>query len=178
TTTAITPGRAYQVTVNGVQDLAAIPNTIAANSQVTFYQTDGVIERRVFFVAGGTLTNLTNSAKFTNNQPDLVTYPTLFEAPVDFANDYGSQLRGYVTPPVTGNYVFFICSDDVANLYLSTDENPANKKLIASESGWSASRNWVSVGDPVNYDPSEKRSDLFAGSQWQPPNLISLTAGN
>ncbi|PYM14654.1 MAG: hypothetical protein DME18_06235 [Verrucomicrobia bacterium] len=164
--------------MSGVQDTAAIPNTIAPNSQIQFFQTDGVIERRVFFVAGGTVPAITNSAKFTNNQPDQVTYPTLFEGPINFANDYGTQFRGYVTPPASGNYVFFICSDDSSELYLSTDENPANKKLIATETAWSNTRQWIDTDPGSTTDITAKRSDQFLGSQWPTPNVITLTAGN
>src|SRR5439155_1029187 len=73
-TTALAPGPVYTLTVNGVQDVAG--NTIAANTRAQFYQVGGVIERRVFDVTGGTLAALTNSAKFINNLPDAVTYPT------------------------------------------------------------------------------------------------------
>ena len=178
TTTAIASGRGYLLTVSGVQDTAAVPNTIAANSQIQFFQTDGAIERRVFFVTGGTVPAITNSAKFTNNQPDQVTYPTLFEGPVNFADNYGTQFRGYVTAPSSGNYVLFICSDDSSVLYLSTDENPANKKLIATETSWSNTRQWIDTDPGSTTDITAKRSDQFLGSEWPTPNLITLTSGN
>ena len=172
-TTAITPGRVYNLTVNGVQDTTG--NTIAANTKVQFYQVDGFIERRVFDVAGGTLPAITNSAKFINNLPDAVTYPTLFEGPVDYRDNYGTQFRGYITAPTNGNYVFFVCSDDNSALFLSTDENPANKKLIAIETVWSTTRQWVSSAGAS--DLTAKRSDQYAGSTWTPPNVITLVGG-
>ncbi len=39
-------------------------------------------------------------------------------------------------PPVTGGYTFWVSSDDSSHLYLSTDHDPANKRLIASVSGF------------------------------------------
>jgi hypothetical protein len=175
TTSAISSGTSYVLTVGGVQDTAAVPNTIVANSQIQFFQTDGVIERRVFFVSGGTIAAITNSAKFTNNQPDQVTYPDAFEGPVNFADNYGTQFRGYVTAPVSGNYAFFISSDDNSSLYLSTDENPSNKKLIATETVYSNSRQWVSSAGAS--DLTAKRSDQYAGTEWPGGNTITLTAG-
>jgi hypothetical protein len=174
-TTTIAPGREYLLTVNGVQDTAATPNTIVGNSTFSFNQVDGIIERRAFGVTGGTIAALTNSAVFTNNQPDEVTYPTLFEGPVNYRDNYGTQFRGYITPPTNGNYVFFICSDDPSVLYLSTSENPANKKLIAVETVWSNTRQWVSSAGAS--DLTSKRSDQFATSEWPTPNLITLTNG-
>jgi hypothetical protein len=147
-TSAITPGRLYTLTVTGVQDTAG--NTIAANTTAQFYQVDGLIERRVFDVTGGNLAAITNSA--------------------------GTQFRGYLTPPMDGTYVFFICSDDPSNLFLSTDDNPENKKLVAVETVWSDSRQWQSSGG--NSDLTAKRSDQYAGSAWEPtPNVITLVAG-
>jgi hypothetical protein len=174
-TTTIAPGRAYQVTVNGVQDVATPANTLAANTKAPFLQVDGIIERRVFQVSGGNIAAITNSAKFAQNQPDQVTYPTLLEGPVNYLDNYGTQFRGYVTAPTTGDYIFFICSDDPSALYLSTDENPANKKLIARETVWSDTRRWQTSGG--NSDLSAKRSDQFASSEWPTPNKITLTAG-
>jgi Concanavalin A-like lectin/glucanases superfamily/PA14 domain len=174
-TTPIAPGNLYQVTVNGVQDTAAAPNTIAANSKAQFLQIDGVIEHRVFLnISGSDVASLTNSAAFTNHRPDLVTYEPQLEGPVNWGSTYGTQFRGYVTAPASGNYVFFICSDDNSSLYLSTDENPANKKLIAIETVRSNSRQWVSSGG--NSDLTAKRSDQYTGTAWPTGNTITLVA--
>jgi hypothetical protein len=95
--------------------------------------TNGVLTRKVFFgITGNLLENLINHARFPN-QPNLVEYVSLLETPVDVGNSYGVQLKGYVEPPVSGDYVFYLCSDDQGALFLSTDADPANKGLIASE---------------------------------------------
>ena len=52
---------------------------------------------------------------------------------------------GYFYPPQTTIYYFVICADDNAELYLSTDDDPANRKLIARETNYS---------DPREYDVS------------------------
>jgi predicted esterase len=41
-------------------------------------------------------------------------------------------VRGYVVPPATGNYTFFISADDTALLYLSSDQTVTARKYIAS----------------------------------------------
>ncbi len=43
----------------------------------------------------------------------------------------GTRLRGFVHPNVTGNYTFYVAGDGSSELFLSTDESPANKQLIA-----------------------------------------------
>jgi fibro-slime domain-containing protein len=40
--------------------------------------------------------------------------------------NYGVRWRGYVIPPATGSYTFFIRSDDEGEFRLSTDDEPAN----------------------------------------------------
>ncbi|MBK8046736.1 MAG: hypothetical protein IPK16_06205 [Anaerolineales bacterium] len=39
-------------------------------------------------------------------------------------NDYGVRIRGYLLPPVDGDYRFWIAADDRGALFLSTDETP------------------------------------------------------
>jgi hypothetical protein len=45
--------------------------------------------------------------------------------------------------PISGSYTFYIASDDNSELWLSTDENPANKKKIAYLIGSVTPRNWA-----------------------------------
>jgi len=79
----------------------------------------------------------------------------------DYVNNIGRRVSGYFVPPSNGLYVFFLNSDDDSDLFLSTDDTPANKRLIAQESGWSNPWNWESVGGGSTI--SQKRSD-----QWSP----------
>ena len=49
------------------------------------------------------------------------------EAPTNAGDNYGSRMSGWLVPPVTGPYEFWIASDDHGEFWLSTDGNPANK---------------------------------------------------
>src|SRR5262249_4079503 len=97
-----------------------------------FSQTSGVYREVYLNITGSTVADLTNNAKFPSS-PDQTDYlTTSFEMPINTADNYGTRCRALVTAPVTGNYVFWISSDDASTLFLSTDESPATKVTIAS----------------------------------------------
>ena len=153
----------------------------------------GAITAKLFLNLGSgtTVTDLTGNAKFPNN-PDRATYPTCFEMyatvdivipPPSHVNDQcGGQILGYFYPPTTGDYVFFLAADDEAELYLSTDATPANKKLIAQEIGWSNVRSYTVIGSGSTVEA--KCSQTFTGTQWPTTDAvnggakIALTQGN
>ena len=116
--------------------LAILPNVRAQSNAVL---------REVFRdIGGATVADLTSSAKFIANMPDEETLLTsLFEAPIDVFENYGQRLRALITAPATGQYTFWIASDDASDLYLSTDANPANKTRIAFVASWTSSREWT-----------------------------------
>jgi len=164
----------------GVKDVPG--NPIADGTQASFPTlvfAPGVLHRFWDNVTGNTIASLTGDSRFPDN-PAWVSIEPMWEYPPNGGGEgggnYGNQLIGWFTPPATADYVFFTCSDDPSNLYLSTDDNPANKKLIAQESGWSNPRNWVSVGGGSILE--DKRSDTFANSEWPGgPGYIHLIAG-
>ncbi len=90
------------------------------------------------------LTNAANNPGWPNSPVASYTHVfTNFETEINTGNNYyGQRLRTYVVPPVTGLYTFWICSDDTSDLYLSTDESPADVRLVAQETTWSNSEDW------------------------------------
>ncbi|MES2731657.1 MAG: Ig-like domain-containing protein [Bacteroidota bacterium] len=59
-------------------------------------------------------------------------------------DNYGARYRGYICVPTTGNYTFWIASDDDGELWLSTDANPENRQLIAFiHNGYASLNEWV-----------------------------------
>ena len=89
------------------------------------------------------ITGTTTSSIPVGEQPDATGELTIFETPSGTGDNYGARIRGYICPPVAGDYVFWISGDDHAELWLSTNDNPANKVLIAYERGWTNSREWT-----------------------------------
>jgi hypothetical protein len=65
-----------------------------------------------------------------------------FESARNVGEDYGSRVRGFVHPPLTGDYVFWITSDDQGELWLAADDDPKTKALIAGVPEWAAWGVW------------------------------------
>ncbi|SDG15314.1 T9SS type A sorting domain-containing protein [Chitinophaga filiformis] len=92
-------------------------------------------------ISGTAISNLTSSANYPNN-PTGSGQLTSLEGPTNWADNYGARIRGYIYPSATGSYTFWVAGDDNTELYLSTNENPANASRIAYVSGWTNSREW------------------------------------
>jgi len=172
----LTPGTTYTLTATGAKDYAL--NTGNPTKQFTPQLLQGFARWETFEgIGGGAVADLTGAAKFPDF-PDQKAYRPEFQAPSDILDNFGTKLSGYFQPPTTGDYVFFWSSDDNGALFLSTDEDPANKKQIAGETQWSGTREWVlSSNTDAGSLNSEKRSDTFSASEWPTPNVITLTAG-
>ncbi|MCL4178281.1 MAG: hypothetical protein KJ072_11150 [Verrucomicrobia bacterium] len=154
------------VTVNNVKDLTG--NVIAANSTrdfTTHVWQSGVVLHQ-FWQGVGSIAALTNDSRFPD-APTFATLEPLFEYPPNGGNEggssYGNRLSGWFTPEATDEFIFYVCSDDPSNLYLSTDANPANKKLVAREVGYSGPRTWTGTSSG---DATTKQSDTFIESEW------------
>lgn len=93
--------------------------------------------------------------------PTTVSQLTSFEIPTNSADNYGTRIRGYICPPQTGAYTFWIAGDDEAQLWLSSDETPATKVNIASVPAWTNPREW-------NRYPSQQSApiQLVAGKRY------------
>jgi ELWxxDGT repeat protein len=96
-----------------------------------------------------------------NTPPNFTGEQTIFEAPTNVGSNFGSRARGYVCVPATGNYTFWIASDDHGELWLSTDADPANKRRIAHVSGWTSPRQWTKYATQQSAPVS-----LVAGQQY------------
>ena len=92
-------------------------------------------------ISGNAINLLTDDPDYPDN-PDGSDLLERFEGPVNWADSYGTRVRGYIYPPVTGEYTFWISTDDNGELWLSTDDDPVNKTMIANVPGWSSNAQW------------------------------------
>jgi large repetitive protein len=100
--------------------------------------TAGTITREVWTgISGGAVANIP-----VGTAPNITDTLPSFEAPTNWADNYGTRLRGYITAPTTGSYMFWMASDDNSELWLSTNNDPANKVKICSVLDYTDSRQW------------------------------------
>ncbi len=72
--------------------------------------------------------------------PTLTRSLTSFSTPVDFADYFGARVRGFICPPQTGYYTFYVSGDDMGELWLSENDDPAKKVRIANFNDWTGLR--------------------------------------
>ena len=93
-------------------------------------------------INGTAVSNLTSNVNYPNN-PSSTGTQTLFEMPTNIGNNLGIRMNGYICPPTTGNYVFWVASDASAELWLSTTSSSANKVKIAFNTSATNYRQWT-----------------------------------
>ncbi|MBN1466748.1 hypothetical protein JXA02_13410, partial [candidate division KSB1 bacterium] len=91
-------------------------------------------------VTGG-LSGLLNNSRYPDS-PTSSQEITSWEIPTDVGDSYGTRIRGYLHPPATGKYIFWISSDDQSQLFLSSDGDPANKVKICEVTSWTNAKEW------------------------------------
>jgi hypothetical protein len=140
TTSGLTLGTTYTVTVANLRTAggAALPDGL----QTSLLYGNSILWEYWLNTGGTAVADLTRSPNFPFN-PSGREFRTLFEARSNWQDNYGGRMRGYLLPATSGDYRFWIASDDNGELWLSTDDDPAHKVRIAYVPGWSASREWT-----------------------------------
>lgn len=103
---------------------------------------NGLMREVYFNITGSSINDLLNATKFPDDPDQRSLLNHHFEAPINIADNYGQRVRGYLKAPATGEFIFWISSDDNGQLFLSPDENPGEKQKIAEVPGWTHSRQW------------------------------------
>ncbi|MFC4100260.1 fibronectin type III domain-containing protein [Paenibacillus xanthanilyticus] len=163
TATGLSPSTSYAFTVKA-KDAAGNVSAASAALNVTTNATSGgqpggptptgTITREYWLsISGATVASIP-----VGTTPSGVSALTSFEAPSNFGDNYGTRIRGYIVPTVTGTYQFAIAGDNNAELWLSANENAASKSKIAEVIDWTNEKDW-------NQYASQKSG------------LITLTAG-
>jgi hypothetical protein len=135
-------------------------------------QTQGLLREVWEGIGGAAVSDLTSHPDYPAGPTSTGHVTDLFEAPTDILENYGQRMHGYIVPPLTGDYTFWIASDDGGDLYLSTDENPANAARIARVDSWTAPREW---GKEANQQSEPIR--LTAGTAYYIAALMKEAFG-
>jgi len=115
---------------NGAQFRCLITNSFGSTNTAAatlIISTNGVLREVYNGITGTALSDLTNNPVFPRN-PSSVGVLIDFESPTDANDNYGQRLRAFLAAPATGNYVFWIASDDSSVLYLGTNQLPSSKR--------------------------------------------------
>lgn len=140
TTAKQTAGTSYTVTATGVKDAAGNAMTVAGTGTFSGATiVPGKLLVRLYRGIGGTAVNsLLIDPKYPNS-PDEVFLWDIFSSGDStgdvFGDNYGGEITGFYTPPTTGNYKFYIRSDDASQLLLSTDDTEGGLRQIAAQGG-------------------------------------------
>jgi len=121
-------------------------------------------------IMGGSVTELTSRVNYPYNPTGRELAKSL-EGPTYWTNSsgyqmdtYGTRIRGYLNPIASGDYTFWIASDDASELWLSTDADPCHTTRIAQVT---SSPGYV---NPYKWDKmAEQKSaviSLVAGQQY------------
>lgn len=93
--------------------------------------------------SGTAVSDLTGNANFPASPSVKYFTNSVFELRSNVGDSYGSRVRSLLIPSVSGNYTFWIASDDSSELWMSTNSDAGTKTLIAYVSGWASPRQWT-----------------------------------
>jgi len=100
-----------------------------------------------------------------------------FAASIDnpnLPNNFVRRVSGFFVPPQTANYVFYTTGDDATQLFISTDNTPGNKRLVAQQAGWNTGGNWawLQIGGGGGI------ADQTRSTTWTPDNGVTYPYAN
>lgn len=117
-----------------------------------------------------------------------------FEGPINWGEFHLTRMRGFLHPPVSGEYTFWIASDNSSELWLSADSQASRARRIASVARfqWVSPRQWskfpsqrsepvfLKAGESYYIEAFSEQTtvDENLAVAWQGPNLAqSVIAG-
>ncbi|ONF45441.1 hypothetical protein BTO32_03025 [Marinobacter lutaoensis] len=113
------------------------PNRMPPTAALPDVSEQGVVEARYYDgIDGSDVSALLAASVYPDNPTEVIQLQTLVQSEYR-GNNYGALVRGYIKPPISGNYRFFIASDDQSEFLLSHSESSAEAQVIASVPAWS-----------------------------------------
>ena len=91
----------------------------------------------VYFVDLSVMNILTNTPNKTERLGSFL------EAPTNKADYYAIRMNGRLVPQVTGDCVFCIAADNMAEFWLSTNDHPANRAILCFVTYHTEPKQWT-----------------------------------
>ena len=142
------------------------------SSMLTLARKGAILYEHWSNFAGSDLNSIAKAKGYPDN-PTGSMQVNQFQSKVNWSDSYCSRICGYIYPPTTGDYTFWINSDDQSWLFLSTSDNPAEKQQIARVASWVALGTW-------EQEPNQKSKPipLQAGRRYYIEALHIEGSGN
>lgn len=110
--------------------------------------------------------------------PDQVTDIDLLDFPQTNPDqtNFGRHIEGWLIAPETGAYTFWLASDDGSELWLSTNDSPEQRALIASVPGWTSYHEWDKYPEqqsaPIPLEGGRRYAfEVYQRESWGGDNL-------
>ena len=87
-------------------------------------------------LATKSIADILNDTRFPNN-PSVSGFLDNFDSPYSMGSRFGLQMWSYFVAPESGLYTFYSACDDVCQVFLSSTDREADKKMIIFQKGWS-----------------------------------------
>ncbi|MBN2592037.1 MAG: hypothetical protein JXA81_00915 [Sedimentisphaerales bacterium] len=141
------------------------------------------------------INTLKSSPKYPNN-PDVTEMVDSFLWDGADLSYYGARIEGWVYAPATGDYTFWLATDDQGELWLSSDDDSSNAQMIAyvkdsptATGGWTNLNEWTKyasqMSEPIPLVAGEKYYIMAIWKEneggdhchvaWQGPGIPDIT---
>nr|WP_319633430.1 fibronectin type III domain-containing protein [Paenibacillus psychroresistens] len=139
TANGLTASTAYSFTVKA-KDAAGNNSAASSALSVTTNASGGtgsIIREYWTGISGGNISNIP-----TGTTPTGTSTLTSLKTPSNWADSYGTRIRGYIVPTTTGTYTFSVAGDNACELWISTNNSPSNKVLVGYIVDWTNEDAW------------------------------------
>ena len=120
--------------ISGTCSVTVNPLICSASGNITYQVWENIGSSKL-------VSSLTGNINYPNN-PTSSTLITSMEGTTNLSDGFGARIAGYICAPITGSYTFWIASDDNGELWLSTNDQPSAKQLIAYHTGATLPKQW------------------------------------
>jgi len=122
-------------------------------------------------ITGTDLNNLKSDPNFVGNVPDISYEVPSFDSGTNLGDNYGGRIHGLLIPDTTGDYRFWICTDDQGELWLNRyGADPSAAELIAFVKNPPFATSGTGYAPPYNWWPQNNNNHPEADSN----NVVGL----